>query len=356
MKVEAQLPLGKVDPGLRSAPKLDLSSVPRGAHEIEEMGFDGMTTGELKTDPFIPLALGATTTERITLTPTVAIAFPRSPTVTAMMSWDLQTLSRGRFILGLGTQVKGHIERRYGMLWHPPVPALREYIRAVRAVWDCWQNGTPLKVQGQYYNLSLMVPLFNPGPIEHPRIPIQVAAVNKLISQLAGEVCDGIRPHPITTPKYISEVMLPSVAVGAQRAGRQLEDFQVAISPLVGVADNDEELASRLSDIRARIAFYASTRTYRPVFETHGWGGLVDQLHELSVKQRWDEMPSRVPDEVVETIAVVGAYDTIAQKILARYGAFATRIKFSLPVRTPADRERLCAVVRQLQRGEVGRP
>jgi alkanesulfonate monooxygenase SsuD/methylene tetrahydromethanopterin reductase-like flavin-dependent oxidoreductase (luciferase family) len=174
--------------------------------------------------------------------------------------------------------------------------------------------------------------------------------VNKLMCQLSGEVCDGIRPHPITTPKYIREVMLPNVVLGAKRAARQLERFEVAISPLVGVADSDEELAARLDDIRARIAFYASTRTYRPIFEAHGWGDLVDQLHELSVKQRWDEMPKRVSDEVVETIAVVGSYDDIADKIHARYGAFATRIKFSLPIRTPADRERLCTVVRQLQK------
>ena len=208
MKVETQLPLGKLDPGLRSAPRLDLASVQRGAHEIEALGFDGFVTGELKTDPFLPLGLAAAATERISLTTAVAIAFPRSPTVTAMLAWDLQTLSRGRFILGLGTQVKGHIERRYGVPWAPPVPRLREYIKALRAVWDCWQRGTPLDVRGAHYNLSLMVPLFDPGPIEHPRIPIHVAAINEHICRLAGEVCDGIRPHPITTPKFIREVML----------------------------------------------------------------------------------------------------------------------------------------------------
>ena len=340
MKVETQLPLGKLDPGLRSAPRLDLASVQRGAHEIEALGFDGFVTGELKTDPFLPLGLAAAATERISLTTAVAIAFPRSPTVTAMLAWDLQTLSRGRFILGLGTQVKGHIERRYGVPWAPPVPRLREYIKALRAVWDCWQRGTPLDVRGAHYNLSLMVPLFDPGPIEHPRIPIHVAAINEHICRLAGEVCDGIRPHPITTPKFIREVMLPNVARGARSAGRGLAGFEVAVSPLVAVGDDARERAERLRDVRARIAFYASTRTYRAVFEAHGWGELVEGLHALSVQQRWEEMPARVPDEVVDAIAVVGAWDDVVPKILARYGDVATRIEWSLPVRTPADAER----------------
>jgi probable F420-dependent oxidoreductase len=356
MKVETQLPLGKLDPGLRSAPKLDLASVPDGAREIERLGFDGFVTGEIKTDPFIPLALAATTTERISLTPAVAIAFPRSPTVTAMMSWDIQTLSRGRFILGLGTQVKGHIERRYGVTWAPPVPRLREYILALRALWDCWQNGTPLDVRGTHYNLSVMVPLFNPGPIAHPHIPIHIAAINTRMCQLAGETCDGIRPHPITTRKFMTEIMLPNVALGAARAGRKLESFEVAISPLVAVGEDAQELAARLRDVRARIAFYASTRTYRAVFEAHGWGSLVEELHALSVQKRWEEMPEHIADGVLETIAIVGTWDDVARKILERYGDFATRIEFSLPVRKPGDAERLRRVLGELQGAPAPRP
>src|SRR3989304_6099165 len=351
MKVETQLPLGKVDPGLRSAPKLDLGSVPSGAREIEELGFDGMVTGEIKTDPFIPLALAATTTDRISLTTAVAIAFPRSPMITAMMSWDLQTISNGRFILGLGTQVKGHIERRYSIAWAPPVPRLREYILALRAIWDCWQHGTPLNVRGTHYNFSVMVPLFNPGPIAHPDIPIHIAAINKHMCQLAGEMCEGIRPHPITTRKFITEIMLPNVEFGAKKAGRLLKNFDVAISPLVAAADNETELADRIRDIRARIAFYASTRTYKSVFDAHGWGSLVDELHGLSTQQRWEEMPKYVTDEVLETIAVVGTYEDVARKIKGRYGDFATRVEFSLPVRSPADHNRVRAVMRELHEG-----
>jgi probable F420-dependent oxidoreductase len=348
MKVETQLPLGKIDPGLRTAPKLDLRSVPGGAREIEQLGFDGMVTGEIKTDPFIPLALAATATERISLTTAVAIAFPRSPMITAMMSWDLQTISGGRFVLGLGTQVKGHIERRFGIAWAPPVPRLREYIRALRAIWDCWQNGAPLDVRGTHYNLSVMVPLFNPGPITHPTIPIHIAAINKHMCQLAGEACEGIRPHPITTRKFITEIMLPNVEVGAKKAGRTLKNFDIAISPLVATAANETELADRIRDVRARIAFYASTRTYRSVFEAHGWGGLVEELHGLSIQQRWEEMPKYVTDEVLEAIAVVGMYDEVAGKIKKRYGDFATRVEFSLPVRSAADHARVQAMIREL--------
>src|SRR3989304_1131287 len=315
MKVETQLPLGKVDPGLRSAAKLDLASVPGGAREIEELGFDGMVTGEIKTDPFIPLALAAPPTGRLRLT------------------------------------AQGHLERRYSGAWAPPVPRLREYILALRAIWDCWQHGTRLNVRGTHYPFSVMVPLFNPGPIAHPDIPIHIAAINKHMYQLAGEMCEGIRPHPITTRKFITEIMLPNVEFGAKKAGRPLENFDVAISPLVAAADNETELADRIRDIRARIAFYASTRTYKSVFDAHGWGSLVDELHGLSTQQRWEEMPKYVTDEVLETIAVVGTYEDVARKIKGRYGDFATRVEFSLPVRSPADHNRVRAVMRELHEG-----
>ena len=180
-------------------------------------------------------------------------------------------------------------------------------------------------------------------------IPIHIAAINTHMCQLAGEACDGIRPHPITTRKFITEVMLPNAALGAKRAGRRLEQLEVAISPLVAVGEDDAELGERVRDVRARIAFYASTRTYRPVFDAHGWGGLVDRLHGLSTQQRWEEMPGHIPDEVLETIAVVGTYRNVARKILERYGDFAARIEFSLPVRRPGDAERLRGVIRELQ-------
>lgn len=350
MKVETALPLGKVDPGLRApAARLELAEVPEAARQVEELGYDGLVTTETKDDPFLVLGLAATTTHRISLTTAVAIAFPRSPMVTALTAWSLQRLSRGRFILGLGTQVKGHIERRYSVPWAPPTPRLREYILALRSIWDCWQYERPLNFQGEFYRFSLMVPLFNPGPIEHPYIPVHVAAINRHNCRLAGEVCDGLRPHPITTRKYIAEVMLPEVERGARRAGRSPAEVEVCVSPLIVSGATDQELSQRAEDVRARIAFYASTRTYSPVFELHGWGEMVSELHRLSRAGRWEEMPRHISDEVLETIAVVAKYDDIAAAVRQRYGDLAQRVEFSLPAATEEERQRLARVVAQIK-------
>jgi probable F420-dependent oxidoreductase len=252
MLLETLLPLGKVDPGLR-APEmpLDLHSIAADARLLEEIGYDGLVVEETKDDPFILLSLAAQTTRTLKLGTSVAIAFPRSPTVTAMSAWTLQKLSRGRFTLGLGTQVKAHIERRFGIPWTPAGPWMREYVSAVRAVWDCWQNGTSLDIRGPHYNINLMVPLFNPGPIQHPDIPIHVAAVNQVMCQVAGEVAEGIRPHPVCTPSYIEKVMLPAVRTGAAKTGRSLDRFQVCMKPLVATAANEAELDPKVRDARA---------------------------------------------------------------------------------------------------------
>ncbi len=349
MRVETLLPIGKVDPGLRDVSmRLDLRRVPDMAREVEALGYDGLVSGETKNDPYVPLVLAAPSTERIRLTTAVVIAFPRSPTATALTAWDVQALSKGRFVLGLGPQVKGHIERRFGMAWAPPLPRMREYIHAVRAVWNCWQNRVPLDFQGEHYKLSLMVPLFDPGPIDYPDIPIQLAAVNTGMCRLAGELCQGFRPHPICTPKYIAEVMVPSAQAGAKKAERDLTGFDLIPSPLIATAATPALLEERIRDVRSRISFYASTRSYRAVFEHHGWGALVDELHEYSVKKRWEEMPGRVTDEVLDTIAVIGTYDELAAKIRKRYGSVATGIEFGLPLRSPADREALQHIIREL--------
>ena len=223
MKVETRLPLGKLDPGVRAtAASLDIRAVAEDAHRAEALGYDGIITEETKDDPYIVMALAAQATSRVSLATAVALAFPRSPTVTAMTAWTLQRLSGGRFTLGLGSQVKGHIERRFGMGWSAPGPWLREYVQALRAIWDCWQNGSKLDFRGEHYKLNLMVPLFTPAPIEHPQIPVELAAVNPYMCQVAGEVADGIRAHPIATPRYIAETMLPAVQRGAAKTGRDL--------------------------------------------------------------------------------------------------------------------------------------
>jgi probable F420-dependent oxidoreductase len=350
MLLETLLPLGKVDPGLR-APEvpLDLSSIGRNAKLLEEIGYDGMVVEETKDDPFVIMALAAEATTRLKLATSVAIAFPRSPTVTAMSAWTLQKLSGGRFTLGLGTQVKAHIERRFGMPASPAGPWIREYVQAVRAVWDCWQNGARLDVKGPHYNINLMVPLFNPGPIEHPRIPIQLAAVNPVMSQIVGEVADGLRPHPVCTPSYIAEVMLPAVRAGAAKAGRSLAEFQVCMKPLVATAATEEELARKIVDVRARISFYASTPQYRAAFAHHGLGDLADELKLLSRAQRWEEMPRYITDDILHTYVTVGTYDQIAARLLDRYSSVVTHCEFSIPVNGAADKDRLRELARTIQ-------
>lgn len=342
MRLETLLPLGKVDPGLR-APEvpLDLQRVGEWAALLERVGYSGVVIEETKDDPYVVLALAAAATSRLEIGTAVAMAFPRSPTITAMSAWTLQKLSGGRFTLGLGTQVRGHIRRRYGMEWHKPVPWIRDYVGAVRAVWDCWQRGVPLSYDSEHYKLSLMVPLFDPGPIEHPHIPIHLAAVNPLMCRVAGEVTDGIRPHPVCTPSYIREVMLPAVRRGAAKHGRTLDDFRVCMKPLVASARTEEELQPKVRDARARIAFYASTPGYAAAFEHVGLGQLAREAAVLSKAQRWEELPSMISDEVLEQFAVIGTYDVIGDRLLERYRDVVTDTEFSIAVDDPDDEETL---------------
>jgi probable F420-dependent oxidoreductase len=342
LKIETQLPLGALDPGLRAAEtRLDLARIGDEAHLAEALGYDGIVCEETKDDPFIVLALAAQATGRIGLATGVAIAFPRAPAVTALAAWTLQRLSRGRFTLGLGSQVKGHIERRYGMAWTPPGPWLRDYVGALRAIWDCWQNGTKLEYDSPHYKLSLMVPLFAPPPIEHPDIPIQLAAVNPFMCQIAGEVADGIRAHPVCTPRYIDEIMLPAARKGAAKAGRDFSKFEIAVMPLIATAPDKAGLEARVRDVRARIAFYASTPTYLIAFESQGYGEVARGLQSYSRAQRWDEMPNFISDEMLDHYAVIGTYDEIAAKLKQRFGAVASHLEFAIPVAGKADKAAL---------------
>jgi probable F420-dependent oxidoreductase len=352
MKIEALLPLGALDPGLRAAAvPVDLARLGEGSRLAEALGYDGVVTEETKDDPFIVMALAAQATSRVGLATAVAVAFPRSPTVTALSAWSLQRLSHGRFTLGLGSQVKGHIERRYGMRWSAAGPWLRDYVGALRAIWDCWQNGTKLDFQSEHYQLSLMVPLFAPAPIDHPRIPIQLAAVNAYMCQVAGEVADGIRAQPVATPRYIAEVMLPAAKKGAAKAGRDLAGFALCVTPLIATAPDRASLAERVRDVRARVAFYASTPAYLAAFETQGHGEIARQLQALSRAQRWEEMPGLVDDEMLDTYAVIATHDEIAAKLRARYGAAATDLQLALPIATAADQAVARELIAELRRG-----
>jgi probable F420-dependent oxidoreductase len=352
MQVISELVLGKADPGLREPEvAFDFSSAAENAAIIERLGYDGIMATETKDDPFLMLTLAAQATQRVSLATAVAIAFPRAPASMAMTAWGMQKLSRGRFILGLGSQVTAHIKRRFGLEPAPLGSWMRDYIGAVRAVWDCWQNGTALKFESANYHLNLMVPLFNPGPIAWQVPPIHLAALNTYMCHVAGEVADGLRPHPVCTPRYIREVMLPAMAAGAVRAGRDPDKIAIVMRPMLATAPDEERLQARIRDIRARVAFYASTPAYRPAFDIWGLDDLARHLSVLAREQRWEEMPDHIDDEVMDTFAVVGTYDEIADKILERYSGVLSQVGFSTTVETEDDAERLGKMVRRIQEG-----
>jgi probable F420-dependent oxidoreductase len=351
MKIETLLPPGRLDPAA-SAP-LDIGTVAADARRAEALGYDGVVTEETRHDPYIVMALAAQATSRVGLATAVAIAFPRSPAVTALSAWTLQNLSRGRFTLGLGSQVKGHIERRYGMRWSAPGPWLRDYVGALHAIWECWQNGRPLDFRSEHYTLSLMVPLFAPPPIEHPRIPVELAAVNPYMCRVAGEVADGIRAHPIATPRYIAETMLPAARQGAAKAGRDLAGFTLCVKPLVATAPDRAMLAERVREVRARVAFYASTPAYLAAFESEGYGEVARALQGLARTQRWDDMPGLVTDEMFDAYAVIGTYDEIAAKLHARYGHLATSLEFAVPLSDAGDDAMLRRLIDSLRGGRA---
>src|SRR3990167_8996368 len=239
----------------------DLKSIPDDAGRVGALGYDCLWSSETQHDPFLPLAVAATVTSRIKLGTAIAVAFPRSPMITAHIAWDLQKASNGRLLLGLGSQVKGHNERRFSVKFESPGPKMREVVLALRAIWDCWQNGTKLNFKGQFYRFDLMTPFFNPGPIADPRVPVYIAGVNQYMCRIAGEVCDGLHVHPFNSPKYLREYVHPAVNEGLRASGRKREDFTYITSTFAVVGDTEQELRQARQSVRQQIAFYASTRT-----------------------------------------------------------------------------------------------
>jgi probable F420-dependent oxidoreductase len=318
----------KVEAGLKTGA---LADVVRRAKRIEELGFDRLISPELNRDPFLPLVLAAEHTERIELATSVAIAFPRSPTVVAHLARDLNDLSNGRFILGLGTQVKGHIQRRFSTEWSSPGPRLRDYIAAVRAVWDSWEAGSNVSHDGPFYPLSLMTPEFSPGASENRLPPVQIAGVNQYNLRLAGEVCDGLRIHPFATRRYVEESIWPSVREGAERAGRDLASFELIGGGFIATGATEEAVHNARERARYRIAFYGSTRTYLPVLEAHGWGELNGTLRRLVSEAKWDELPAAISDEILDEFCVAGTYDSILPAIRARYEGLVDTLSLELP-------------------------
>jgi probable F420-dependent oxidoreductase len=313
----------------------DLTTIPDYARKVEALGYDCLWSAETQHDPFLPLAVAATVTSKIKLGTSIAVAFPRSPMVLAQTSWDLAKASGGRFILGLGSQVKGHNERRFSVKFESPAPKMREVVLAMRAIWDCWQNGTKLNFKGQFFRFDLMTPFFNPGPIEHPHIAVYVAGVNPAMCRVAGEVCEGLHVHPFNSPKYLRELVRPAVEEGLAKAGRHRGDFTYVTSSFVVIGDTEQEIARGKQAVKQQIAFYASTRTYEPVLAAHGWQDLVPHLHRKSVEGDWKGMADLITDEMLETYAVVGSYATIASRLKERYAGLLDRTAFYQPDKQP---------------------
>jgi probable F420-dependent oxidoreductase len=324
----------------------DLKSLPDHARKVEALGYDCLWSSETQHDPYLPVAVAATATTRIKLGTNIATVFSRSPMITAHIAWDLQKASSGRFTLGLGTQVKAHNERRFSVKFESPGPKMAEAIRAIRAIWDCWQNGAKLNFKGQFYTFDVMTPFFNPGPIEHPKIPIFIAAVNPYMCGVAGELCEGMHVHPFNSPKYLREVVHPAVEAGLKKSGRARKDFTFATASFVIVGDNERERAEQAQMVRQQIAFYGSTRTYQPVLECHGWGALTAQLHRKSVEGDWKGMADLVTDEMLEAYAVTATYDQLHAKIVERYDGLLDRTALYQPYQPKQDDPRLPAAIK----------
>lgn len=303
-----------------------LAEVGRLAAAAEQLGFDAVWTSETQHDPFLPLPLVAEATERLQFGTSVAIGFARSPTTLAHTARDLAEASGGRFILGLGTQVRAHIERRFGMPWPAsPVGKLRELIAAIRAIWQTWQTGERLNLHGDYFKLTLMTPFFNPGPIDHPEIPIYIAGVNTGLAQLAGEAADGLHAHPYHSAEYLRQVIRPAIEKGIERAGRQ--PGAVSLSTTAFAVTSEAEAAA----VRPQIAFYASTPSYRTVMELHGWEETADRLSGMARRGEWGEMGDQIGDEMLETFAVVCEPGELGSALMSRYDGLVDRLALYLP-------------------------
>jgi probable F420-dependent oxidoreductase len=319
------------------------------ARSAEEAGFDAVMSVELNHDVFAPLAFAALATERVELTPSVAVAFPRSPTVTAMQAWDIHANSNGRFVLGLGSQVKGHNERRFGIAWTAPAPRLRDYVLALRAIWRCWEHRGPLKFESPHYNLSLMTPDFSPEPSGLPMIPVTIAAVGEAMLRVAGHVCDGVRLHPLCSRRYLEEVCMPQLMEGMRRGGRSRARFDIHGGGFVCTGPDHATVAAEMEKARRRIGFYGSTRTYLPILALHGLQDLGLKLHRMSVEGAWDRMAAEIPDDVVRIFAACGTYDELPAEVEKRFGGVADAIDLHFPANTPAGLQReLLADIRRI--------
>jgi probable F420-dependent oxidoreductase len=306
------------------------------ARDLERRGYDGGWTAETSHDPFMPLLLAAEHTSRLELGTNIAVAFARNPMIVANIGWDLQAYSQGRFVLGLGTQIQPHIEKRFSMPWSHPARRMREFVSALRAIWSAWADGTKLRFEGDFYTHKIMTPMFTPEPHPHPPPKVFIAAVGEAMTEMCGEVADGHLGHPMVSKRYLDEVTMPALQRGVQRSGRSRGDFEVSAEVLVATGENDAELADATAAVRKQIAFYGSTPAYRRVLEVHGWGDLQTELHRQSLDGAWDEMGSLIDDEMLAAFAVVGPVDAVAAGLRHRCEGSVDRVLPIFPTASPA--------------------
>ena len=333
----------RVDGGVSS----QLANVVEAVTTLERRGYDGCWTAEINHDPFLPLTLAAEHTDAIELGTSIAVAFARNPMTVANVGWDLQEYSGGRLNLGLGSQIQPHIEKRFSMPWSRPVPRMREFVLAMREIWTCWRDGSKLAFEGDFYTHKLMTPMFTPEPHDYDFPKVFVAAVGESMTEMAGEVADGVLAHAFTTKRYFEEVTTPALMRGMTRSGRQRSDFQVSCPVFVVTAQEDSGLSAAALATRKQIAFYGSTPAYRKVLELHGWGALQDELRSLSLKGDWDGMGALIDDKVLEAFAVVAPIDKLAAKIRDRCDGVIDRVMVGFPRSIPD--ETVTAVLQELR-------
>ncbi len=315
----------KVDVGVNSDPLL----IGKAVQAMERVGYDGIRVSETNRDPFIPLAVAAAETSSIELVTSVVVAFARNPMSLALQAHELNRLAQGRLVLGIGSQVKPHIERRFSMPWHKPARQMREFIDAMNAIFACWYDGVRLDYQGEYYQHTLMPSTFTPPDIDPAYKPdILLSATGPLMTKVAGEVADGLITHPFSTERYLKEVTVPAVEEGLTKRGRSLESFQVDYAPMLAIGTTDEELEKAIAVVRDRIAFYGCTVAYRPVLELHGWGALQDELIPLNRAHRRSDMVRLIDDDVLQTIAIIGSPQEVVTEMKRRFAGVVSRTGF----------------------------
>ncbi len=340
----------KVDGGIPS----ELSRVGQVASLVERQGYDGCWAGEINHDPFLPVLMAAEHTSRLEVGTSIAVAFARNPMTVANLGWDLQAYSAGRFNLGLGSQVRAHVEKRFSMPWSHPVRRMREFVDALRAIWTCWRDGTRLRFRGEFYTHDLMTPMFTPEPMPHDFPKVFIAAVGTSMTKMCGEVADGLIAHAFTTKRYADEVTTPALLAGLSRAGRDRADVQVTCPVFIVTGETEEAMASAAVGVRKQIAFYGSTPAYRKVLDLHGWGDLHTDLHRLSKQGRWDAMGHLIDDEMLGAFAVVAPLPDVGYALLDRCVGTIDRVLPAFPA--GLDEESVAVVLEELRavRNDLG--